>query len=53
MTNSPASDNHSNIYNLSIASLQNYCLNKADLIRRDSIFLREKIFLTLRETLKD
>ena len=34
-------------------SLQNYCLNKADLIKRDSIFLREKIFLNLSQTVAD
>ena len=46
-------DNHSNIYNLAVQSLQNYCLNKADLIMRDSDFLRETIFQNLSDTVKD
>lgn len=46
-------DNHSTIYNLAVQSLQNYCLNKADLIKRDSKFLRESIFLNLSKTVKE
>lgn len=46
-------DNHSNIYNLAVQSLQNYCLNKADLIKRDSVFLKDKIFMSLSQAVKD
>lgn len=45
-------DNHSNIYNLAVQSLQNYCLDKAELIQRDSDFLREKIFKNVNEEVK-
>lgn len=33
--------------------MQNYCLNKADLIKRDSVFLKDKIFMSLSQAVKD